>query len=289
MAIKVLENYEVCPKESVKCDAFVYFRSAEPRSYYVSSNYSIESAREFALFSSGLEEADSVHSVIGELESYLNNFSESVVLVLDISCMPREHMAEILAIVSSVRVGEVELIVVYALATFSPPSHESVINEAIEPVHQRFAGWSTPDSRPTSLILGLGYEPDRAEGASEFFEPSDQWVFVPKSPVLEFFDEVALNNKALLLEVGNRHVIEYNVLDPSLTFAQLEMVVGLLLDKTNPVLLPFGPKIFFFLCLIQCLQYSKLGVWHFSNKSTFGLSQDIDASGEVVGLRCVLN
>lgn len=288
MAVKVLENYELRPGVIVKCDAFVSFHSAEQRSGYIADNYSVEFSRRFVLSSSRLEGIDCELSAIEEFKSYLSGFNDSLTLVLDISCMPREYMAEILALISAIKVKEIELITLYALATFSPPSNESVINEAIEPVHQRFAGWSTPDSRPTSLILGLGYEPDRAEGASEFFEPSDQWVFVPRSPVTEFFDEVYLNNKALLLEVGNRHVIEYDVLDPSLTFAQLEMVVGLLLDKTNPVLLPFGPKIFFFLCLIQCLQHPKIGVWHFSNRSVVGAAHDIGASGEVAGMRFVL-
>lgn len=288
MVVKVLENYELCSDGSIECDAFVYFHSAEPRSGYISDKYSIESAREFVLFSSDLKADDNAFCVVRELGLYLKDFDESVTLVLDISCMPREYMAELLALFSSVKTKEIELITIYALAAFSPPSKDSVINEAIEPVHQRFAGWSTPDSRPTSLILGLGYEPDRAEGASEFFEPSDQWIFVPKSPVAEFFEKVAQNNRALLLDVGNKNVIEYNVLNPSLTFAQLEMVVGLLLDKTNPVLLPFGPKIFFFLCLIQCLQHPKIGVWHFSNKNILGIQNDLDASGDVAIMRCVL-
>lgn len=274
---------------SIECDVFVSFSSAESRSEYITKNHPCKFVKNFVLSQTGDDEAGCAFSAVKELKLYLNNFEESLVLVIDISCMPREYMAEILALISSAKIKEVELITLYALASFSPPSSESVINEAIEPVHQRFAGWSTPDSKPTSLILGLGYEPDRAEGASEFFEPSDQWVFVPRSPVTEFFDEVAQNNKALLFEVGNRHVVEYSVLDPSLTFAQLEMVIGLLLDKTNPVLLPFGPKIFFFLCLIQCLQHPKIGVWHFSDRGALRLPQCIDASGQVAAMRCVLS
>lgn len=289
MAIKVLENYEFHSKDALECDAFIYFKSVEPRSSFIISEYLIKYSEVFEVCSSGVGAVIDADVAIGKFRSYVQNLDKGITLVLDISCMPREYMAEILAVVNSAKVGEIELIAIYALAAFSPPSSESIINEAIEPVHQRFAGWSSPDSKPTSLILGLGYEPDRAEGASEFFEPSDQWLFVPKSPVQEFFNEVALNNRALLAEVGKRHVIEYDVLDPSLTFAQLEMVIGLLLERTNPVLLPFGPKIFFFLCLIQCLQHPKLGVWHFSNRSRISSYQNISASGKIAALRCLLS
>ncbi|MEB3901160.1 hypothetical protein ODI84_13400 [Pseudomonas putida] len=289
MAVEVLENFQLTVGVVVQCDAFIYFSSSESRSRHFASEYSIERKTEFVLLLSDADDTTQILSEIEKFRAYLDSQCQDVRVVLDISCMPREIMAEMLAIIHAVKKIEIELVAVYSLAKFSSPSEEIIINEEIEPVHKRFAGWSSPDTKPTSLILGLGYEPDRAEGASEFFEPSDQWVFVPKSPVLEFFEVVASNNKDLLSEVGKRHVIEYNVLDPSLTFAQLEMVIGLLVEKTNPILLPFGPKIFFFLCLVQCLHHPQLGVWHFSNKNNLKALQDIYPSGEVVGVRCVFS
>ncbi len=287
MAVKLLENFDLPVGEIFDCDIFIYSSSYEARSKYLFNQICIQSVKEFVLPLADIGGLNSALVVIDDFKSYLDKQYENVRIVIDISCMPREMMAGLLAVVDFCSELSIELVVVYCLAGFTPPSQEAVINEEIEPVHKRFAGWSSPDTKPTSLILGLGYEPDRAEGASEFFEPSDQWVFVPKSPVLEFFNVVSDNNKDLLREVGGRHVIEYNVLDPALTFAQLEMVVGLLLDKTNPVLLPFGPKIFFFLCLIQCLYHPQLGVWHFSNKNNYVASHEVEASGDIAAIRCL--
>ena len=289
MYLKTLENLDFEPSAAIECDVFLYVTCAEPRSSYIFNSVVIQARESFELLIEESGEGCEIEYAFGSFKSLLLESRKHIKLVLDISCMPRTFMAYLLSMVAECQDVVVEVIALYALAEFSPPSIEPVINEAIEPIHKRFAGWSSPDTKPTSLILGLGYEPDRAEGASEYFEPSDQWIFVPKSPVSEFFDKVSHNNQDLLLETSQRRLIEYDVLNPALTYGQLEMVVGSLIDKTNPVMLPFGPKIFFFLCLVQCLNHPSLGVWHFSNKNDLFFSPDVQASDKITGVRCVFS
>jgi hypothetical protein len=184
-------------------------------------------------------------------------------ILVDISCMSRHCMAEFMSAVFSVsNCIEVKLRVNYTIAQYSVPPLDISANESIEAVHGDFSGWSYADSKPTSLILGLGYEPFKAEGASEYFEPYDQWVFVPESPVAEYLPMVLKNNEELLSRSSSDgKTIFYKVDDPEMTFGQLEQVVSLLGQTTNPVLMPFGPKILFLLCLIQSRCHPEVGVW----------------------------
>ncbi|MDD0968075.1 MULTISPECIES: hypothetical protein [Pseudomonas] len=184
-------------------------------------------------------------------------------ILVDISCMSRHCMAEFMsAMFAASNCVEVKLRVNYTIAQYSLPPLDISANESIEAVHGDFSGWSYADSKPTSLILGLGYEPFKAEGASEYFEPYDQWVFVPESPVKEYLPMVLKNNEELLFRsADDGKTIFYKVDDPELTFGQLEQVVSLLSQSTNPVLMPFGPKILFLLCLIQSRCHPEVGVW----------------------------
>lgn len=299
MKIDKLENFDFFEAEAEKitCDLFVVFMCEEARSSYIVERRSIQSKRTWVI-------DDSLQTVrfegsggevvrtkfgsqtVSDFIGQLNILTDGAKVVLDISCMPREVMAEIsyqLMIAKEFR--EIEVVALYSLAKFTFPVENEDANEGIEPVHPGYAGWSAPETKPTSLVLGLGYELHRAEGASEYFEPKDQWVFVPHSPIDEFLFQVNKNNSNLLDKMEGGHLIAYRVDDPEVTYGQLELVVSSLLKTSNPVLLPFGPKIFFFLCLVQCVSHPELGVWLVTGSEKKGLGS-IEASGIVVGVRC---
>ena len=223
------------------------------------------------------------------MQAILVNLDNPYKIAVDISCLPHAAMADILHLISTTESSfQIEVVVLYSLAQFTLPGSLVYANESIEPVHQYFAGWSSPETKPTSLVLGLGYEPNKAEGASEYFEPSDQWVFIPSSPIPAFLNEVHNNNSNLIKKTPQDRTIEYNVADPEVTYGQLALVISSLAKKSNPVLLPFGPKIFFFLCLVQCLAHPEVGVWRVTGVEDRG-SQDIVSSEHVIGVRCVFS
>lgn len=300
MNLKKLENFTVNFESALKCDLLVTYDCHESRSSNVRKTVAIDADRTFTIIGktselfSTLDDQNpdyyrSMDLFLAAFTSQLESSEGLYKVVIDISCIPRKVMAEFLAcLVDKTTFEEIELIVLYSLAEFTPPSENELANLSIEPVHKFFAGWSTPETKPTSLILGLGYEPDKAEGASEYFEPSDQWVFIPRSPVPEFLGQVNKNNLNLIQETDENHLIEYNVADPEMTYGQLELVISSLIRTSNPVLLPFGPKIFFFLCLVQCLTHPELGVWQVtSNEDPSQL--EIKASGYTIGIRCLFS
>ncbi|MDR5907567.1 hypothetical protein [Franzmannia qiaohouensis] len=212
--------------------------------------------------------------------------SPEVAIYVDISSMPKKIMADFFLACLNAGFSLLRLRIIYAIAHFSKPGEKVYANRSIEPVHELFSGWSTPEPKPISLILGLGYEPHKAEGAAEFFEPSEQWLFKPTSSIGEYLDQVEDNNKNLLKDEEGRKLITYSVNDPEKTFGQLGMAVNYLLKKTNPVLLPFGPKIFFLMCLIYGYLYKELGVWDIHGEAD-NQNNEVQSSGVIVGMEVV--
>lgn len=301
MKLQKLENYYISNDEEISCDLLIIYDCQEPRSSNILKKISFSETKLFIIkdteaSQNTLRSSTKLEYKILDSTSYsdaikseLSRVSKPYKIILDISCLPRAVMAEILSIISNIESGhKIEVITLYSLAEFTPPNASSFANESIEPVHKDFAGWSTPETKPTSLILGLGYEPNKAEGASEYFEPCDQWVFIPSSPIPEFLGQVNKNNENLIRKTDEDRKIEYNVTDPEITYGQIELVISSLIRTSNPVLLPFGPKIFFFLCLVQCLTHPELGVWRVTGVED-RISHDVYASAHIIGVRCVFS
>lgn len=301
MKLQKLENYSIPDEQELSCDLIIAYSCLEPRSSNILKRLKLSKGKVFIIEDNKtspafLEQAGHIDNIYLNKHTYteailaiLSNLEKDYKIVLDISCIPHFIMAEILHIISTTESKyQIEVVVLYSLAEFTPPSTLSFANESIEPVHKNFAGWSSPETKPTSLILGLGYEPNKAEGASEYFEPSDQWIFIPRSPIPEFLGQVLCNNSNLINKTDDDRIIEYNVSNPEITYGQIELVISSLAQKSNPVLLPFGPKIFFFLCLVQCLTHPELGVWRVTGVGS-QISQDVHASKYIIGVRCIFS
>jgi hypothetical protein len=183
---------------------------------------------------------------------------------IDISSMSRPAMGAIIeALCSSAELRRISVSVGYSIAAFTPPPTDLPPNEDIRPISNWFSGWPSDANASTSLVVGLGYEQGKAEGACEYFDASETWAFFPCSPIGQYDDAVASNNNALLQRVKRRNrLLRYEVDSPSATFGRLVQTVSELVRTSNPVLLPFGPKIFFIISLLVASLYREVGVWH---------------------------
>jgi len=190
-------------------------------------------------------------------------------IAIDISCMSRPTMAAAFqAVLESAEQRPVLMDVLYVVAEFTAPPNVLPPNEDIRPISDWFAGWPTNATASTSLVVGLGYERDKASGASEYFDASETWVFVPQSSIGAYEAAVVGNNEDLLARARRRdHVTIYRVERPTETFGLLAGAVSRIVPKMNPVLLPFGPKVFFALSLLVAAIYREAGVWHVTGDS----------------------
>jgi hypothetical protein len=199
-------------------------------------------------------------------EDYFKKYQDSnnVKIFVDVSSLSRKIISNITFLTFKyLKKGQLSLTYAYQLAKFKKPNLSTFINKEIKPVHHFFSGWPKDPTNPTSLIIGLGYERNQAEGAAEYFDSNVVWKLIPTSKEPEYLDEIRENNKYLIDANGNdsKNNVIYDLHDMSQTFGQLEILTTGLIENTNPVFLPFGPRILFALCLMLSVIHPECGVW----------------------------
>lgn len=277
----VLQMLDIAPDEARSADLFIYGHTLDPRGLYMLSTVGPSAAQRWEIRQvennvKDLRNSDSCTAIeIGveflpsALGTWIANFEGKPRIAIDISCMPRPTMAAVFqAIFEAGDRKMVRLDVLYVLAEYTPPPAQLPPNEDICPINDWFAGWPTNATASTSLVVGLGYERDKASGACEYFDANETWVFVPQSSILDYQSTVEANNEVLLARALRRDLAAtYHVERPTETFGLLASKVSQIVSKMNPVLLPFGPKIFFALCLLVASVYREAGVWHVTGDS----------------------
>ncbi|WP_447898176.1 hypothetical protein [Stenotrophomonas sepilia] len=212
-------------------------------------------------------------------------------IFIDISCMTRRDMAELFNVMFPVEGGirELELNIGYVIADFTPPPNSMPRNEFISPLSSRFAGWPSNPSASTALVLGLGYEAAKAEGAHEYFDAIENWVFFPESPIAQYDLEVLGNNRQLVdLADRNSRLYRYRVDSPAELLSRLSLLVLDHSSSSNLVILPFGPKIFVAASLIAAVISPSVGVWHATGDTDLPLD-DHFASKHTIGMKVLVS
>lgn len=264
------------------CDLFIFGQTKDPRGQHMLSSVGLSISTRWEVQQSDASgaKAGSVlapgASVVGvenltvRLSKWIDTCGiDEPSIAIDISCMSRPVMAAAFqAVLQAAQTRVVRLNVLYVLAEYTPPPQDLPPNEDICPINDWFGGWPTNATASTSLIVGIGYERDKASGACEYFDASETWVFVPQSAISEYEAAVINNNEGLLASARRReHMTHYRVEHPTETFGLLAGAVSRVATRMNPVLLPFGPKIFFALSLLVATVYREVGVWHVTGDS----------------------
>lgn len=277
----VRKMYDIRAEDARGADLFIFGRTKEPRGQHMVSTVGIQSTTRWEVWQTeaGLPDATSATGGaadvgVDQLGIALAKWIEtcgvnSPRIAIDISCMSRPTMAAAFqAVLESAEQRPVWMDVLYVVAEFTAPPDVLPPNEDIRPINDWFAGWPTNATASTSLLVGLGYEKNKASGACEYFDAGETWVFVPQSAVGAYEAAVVSNNEDLLARARRRdHMTTYRVERPTETFGLLAGTVSRVVPEMNPVLLPFGPKVFFALSLLVAAVYREAGVWHVTGDS----------------------
>jgi hypothetical protein len=208
----------------------------------------------------------------------------------DVSSLSRYRIAVIVSeLLAAAGERPIEATFVYSLARFSPPVQSDAPNVHVGPVIAGFAGWPREPDRPCSLLVGLGYEHDRALGAVEYVGDGEVWAFLPTSGSREYDKALGVANEILLGQVPHSRRIVYDVRQPYECYLKLESLTHYLVTRANPILFPFGPKIFSVCGLLVAAQYlPRVAVWRVSPGEGETPANRI-ANGWVVGLTIKLS
>ncbi|MFA5117464.1 MAG: hypothetical protein WC695_01270 [Candidatus Omnitrophota bacterium] len=213
-----------------------------------------------------LPENDS--SILREIILQRLKKGSSLNLLVDFSSMTKVWYATILQTLSAIKTyknREINLFFAYSPAKFSKPTKTTLPNEIMDPL-PGFCNLELPNDRQTALILGLGYDHDRASGLYQYIDPGDAYVFYANpSHDARFVSEVRTNNASLFRKLKD-NVISYPGLDLITTYNYLNALSFNLLKKYRVILAPLGPKPFSLLCFVMLMQFPELkfDIWRVS-------------------------
>lgn len=267
----------------------LYTLGYEQRSTYIAKHYKGEAARriaigyrDFQLFSyqdnkawytgNGFEVIECSDTAfrqhINQIVAQVAGEAQTAVRVLvDISSMNRFRLASLVDAFRSAQVTQtIRADFIYCLAEYSPPPNLTFVNRHVGPITPQFSGcWTEPD-RPTAAIVGVGYEQDKALGAIEHVQPSEVWLFFPRSPIGQYTAALECANRSLIETVTREggKILQYDVDAPNVLFADLESLIAGLSSRANCMLLPFGPKLFALSSLLVACLHPETAVWRVS-------------------------
>ena len=223
-------------------------------------------------------------SIGRELKGYLANcVKDKVTFLIDYSSMTRGWYASVIKLLHQIEVRQtIEILFCYAPSEFSPPQPAGP-NTAVGPI-EGFCSLSSPDE-PTALIIGLGYESDRALGLVEYVDPAEIYLFYTDITYdSRFKDEVLKNNYKLIGMLPNERLFGHPLGDLNRTSLLLSSLCTDLCDSHRVIIAPLGVKPFSLLSLILASRLPKVDIWRVSGGSN-AKPQDRKAAGPILALR----
>ena len=188
-------------------------------------------------------------------------------ILIDISSMTRTwYGMAIRALMDLVHHKRVSVHFVYSPTVYAPPPDSYPPNQVVDPVGG-FTGNALPD-KPTALILGLGYDRDRAIGIKDYLDPQQTLLFL-SDPAADpkYVDDVTQANAEVISESGKERVYEYDFYNCFMTFNKLLSVCTGVSRDWRVVLCSLGPKTFGLCAFLVAAVLRDVSIWRVSADS----------------------
>jgi len=202
------------------------------------------------------------------LDKMLFDFSSKPVhILIDITVMSRHRLATTLCKCFEHLKKDSTVSIVYSLSNFIPPPDTVTPVRKVCEINNTLRGSLGDLGRPTSLVIGLGYEKGKALGISHYLDSWRDYLLVPTSPIKEFEDHVLANNHDLIVQTPKERVLSYYVDNPYRTYLDLRSLTLSLKGSSRPILVPLGPKILAAICVLIGLEFTpEIAVWRVSSE-----------------------
>lgn len=219
----------------------------------------------YELRPSGGNSYEVIDSLVREILG--NAAGDHLSIVVDYSCMTRVWYAAILRILSSdtdFGLKRVDVYFSYSPARFTKP-YPAAPNAYMEPI-PGFCHIDVPNRKRSALVIGLGYERDRALGLKHYLDAAETYAFYT-DPALDsrFVKSICSSNKDLIAELGEEHLFRYPAGDLDAATAILISLCISLCRQFRVILAPLGPKPFTLLCLLLATKFDQFDVWRVSS------------------------
>lgn len=205
-------------------------------------------------------------------------------VVVDISCLDRTVMSNIFICLFSLCHPLDKFYVIYTPNKYTEPEISFPPLKYFGPATPQLSGSVGELHRQRCLIMGLGYEYGSSLNVLEQMEPSVSYLYRPNGFDDRFIESVEKANFGYDFGERNVHLDDYSLSDTIAVYQDISAIVLSLKHSMSIMLVPFGPKIFSFACLLVALEnvgdvaFLRYSV---SNDETAGL---LEASGEMCGV-----
>lgn len=228
-------------------------------------------------------DGDSEKEVARFLSGFLtkNTDKKEVTIFIDYSTMTRIWYASILSFFSTTdsALHTVHLYFGYSMAKYTQQAYAPTYNIHIGPI-KGFTHISVPQ-RPTALIIGLGFDNNRAIGLDEYFDGETFLFHSNDSTKNEYSAEVVKNNHELMAGIKKENIYPFSIANLDYTFDLLLSLCKDLSKDYRVVIAPCGPKPFSLLSLLTFVLLEEVDVWRISSGKE-SVALDKEANGEVL-------
>lgn len=250
-------------KENINCDKKVILGFESFRNHPTTlKNDSFFLSRECDLIIADGNNSAAVHNILINLTQGITN--RKLRILVDYSSMTRVWYGEILSYFrdSPCLLDEVEIIFAYSFAEYLPPPNENYRNLHVSPI-EGFSYFSIPD-KPTAVLIGLGYEKNKAFGLSEYFD-GETFVFYNNDSDDERYNStIETINQSLLNDIPEENKLAIPILNLEFSERQLLSLCSYLKDDFRIIIAPTGPKPFTLISMIISLKMNDVDVWRIS-------------------------
>lgn len=229
------------------------------------------------------DQSDSLNAILDAFVK--DHIHHSLSVLVDYSCMTRVWYAEILSFFSTLKsniIKTIDLDFAYSFGKFSPLRENHFRNLHVSPI-EGFSAFSIPD-KPTALIIGLGYEKNKAFGLAEYFDAETYLFYNVDAESRQFSKEVEKVNYDLMADVPKQNIVQYIIRDIIHTERALSSLCSYLRQNFRVIIAPSGPKPFTLVSLIVALKMGEIDVWRISQGNNRN-AIDIAPTGEILGYK----
>lgn len=182
-------------------------------------------------------------------------------ILVDYSCMTKDWYS---TIVNYFVNWDFNIKLLHLYFSYTPSQYEKSHQKSLFKLKTGLkpAPYPKTDNRPVALVLGLGYDQDKAMELVNRIRPAVTYAFYSNPSQDErFVTEVRKINSSLLKNLPANHIFRFPMNDfRKINILLKELVLDLRLD-TQVILAPLGPKPFALNCMLLSARYPDVWVW----------------------------